>query len=240
MQEGPIVIRFRRNAVVLALALLSLATLTAVSPAQDNHGSGDHQHNDDATIEHRFNDADAWAERFESPARDAWQLPDSVVATLATRKDMRIADIGSATGYFPVRFARACPDGFVIGADIEPGMIQYLNDRARREGLANLVSVLAAPDDPHLPMPVDLVFICDTYHHINNRVDYFTRLKEQLRPGGRVAIVDFRPASSLGPPHKLAPEVVESEMKNAGFDIAERHDFLPEQYLLVFVVASRD
>lgn len=225
---------------VLALALLSLATLTAVSPAQDNHGSGDHQHNDDATIEHRFNDADAWAERFESPARDAWQLPDSVVATLATRKDMRIADIGSATGYFPVRFARACPDGFVIGADIEPGMIQYLNDRARREGLANLVSVLAAPDDPHLPMPVDLVFICDTYHHINNRVDYFTRLKEQLRPGGRVAIVDFRPASSLGPPHKLAPEVVESEMKNAGFDIAERHDFLPEQYLLVFVVASRD
>ncbi len=47
---------------------------------------------------------------------------------------MRIADIGSATGYFPVRFARACPDGFVIGADIEPGMIQYLNDRARREG----------------------------------------------------------------------------------------------------------
>jgi hypothetical protein len=96
-------------------------------------------------------------------------------------------------------------------------MIQYLNDRTRREGLANLVSVLAAPDDPHLPMPVDLAFICDTYHHINNRVDYFTRLKEQL-----------------------APEVVESEMKSAGFDIAERHDFLPEQYLLVFVVASRD
>ncbi len=108
------------------------------------------------------------------------------------------------------------------------------------KGLSNLVSVLAAPDDPHLPVAVDLVFICDTYHHIDNRVDYFTHLKEQLRPGGRVAVVDFRPASSLGPPHKLAPEVVESEMKRAGFDISERHDFLPEQYFLVFRMASRE
>jgi len=231
-------LRSLRNILVLALAALPLVALTAVLSAQE-HGTG-HHHDDDATIEHSFNDADAWAKRFEDPARDTWQLPDSVVATLVTRTDMRIADIGSATGYFPVRFARACSEGFVIGADIEPDMIRYLNDRARREGLSNLVSVLAAPDDPHLPMPVDLVFICDTYHHINDRVDYFTRLKEQLRPGGRVAIVDFRPSSHMGPPHKLPPGIVESEMKSAGFDVAQRHDFLPEQYLLVFRVPSRE
>jgi len=151
---------------------------------------------------------------------------------------MVIADIGSATGYFPVRFARACPRGLVIGADIEPDMVYYLNDRARKEGLSNLVSVLAAPEDPHLPMVVDVVFICNTYHHIDGRVGYFTRLKEQLRTDGQVAVVDYRPSSKLGPPHKLASKVVESEMIEAGYEVAERHDFLPEQYFLVFRVRS--
>ena len=115
-------------------------------------------------------------------------------------------------------------------------MVWFLNDRTRREGIPNLVSLLAAPDDPHLPVPVDLVFVCNTYHHIDDRVDYFTRLRSRLRSGGRVAVVDFRPESRRGPPHKLASEVVEREMKAAGYVLAERHDFLAEQYFLVFEV----
>ena len=145
-----------------------------------------------------------------------------------------VADIGSATGYFPVRFARACPEGLVLGADIEPAMVHYLNDRARREGLTNLVSILAAGDSPHLPMPADLVFACNTYHHIDARIDYFRGLQEHLTEIGRVAVVDFHPSSKRGPPHKLAPEVVEKEMGQAGYRVVERHDFLPEQYFLVF------
>ena len=192
------------------------------------------QHNDHATSDHRFENAETWAERFEDPERESWQLPDKVVSVLATRKDLIVVDIGSATGYFPVRFARACPEGLIYGSDIEPGMIFYLNDRAREEGLKNLTSILAAPDDPHLPQSVDLVFICNTYHHISGRVDYFTRLRNRLLPGGRIAIVDFRPESLKGPPHKLAPEIVESEMAKAGFEPAEKHTFLPEQYFLVF------
>ena len=218
------------------LNLLVLA-LWAVGFSAQTHEGHQHDH-DDATIDHRFGDAEAWARRFEDPERDAWQLPEKVVSVLATRKNMLIADIGSATGYFPVRFARACPEGLVIGADIEPDMVYYLNDRAREEGLSNLVSVLAEPEDPHLPVDVDVVFICNTYHHINGRVDYFTRLKEQLRADGQVAVVDFRPSSERGPPHKLAPEVVESEMIAAGYEVARRHDFLPEQYFLVFRVRS--
>jgi SAM-dependent methyltransferase len=210
----------------------------ATGASAQTHDASEHRHNDDATIRHSFEDAERWADRFEDPERDAWQLPDKVVAALVHREDMVIADIGSATGYFPVRFARACPRGLVIGADIEPGMIHYLNDRARKEGLSNLVSVLAAPEDPHLPLLVDLVFICNTYHHIDDRIDYFTRLKEQLRPKGQVAVVDYRPTSKRGPPHKLSPEAVESEMVEAGYEIAERHDFLPEQYFLVFRIGS--
>ncbi len=197
-------------------------------------------HDDDATARHRFSDAQRWADRFENPARDSWQLPDSVVATLAVRDDLVIVDIGSATGYFPVRFARACPNGQVIGADVEAEMVWYLNERSRREELPNLYSILAAPDDPHLPMQVDLVFLCNTYHHIDDRVDYFTRLKDQMRPNGRVAVVDFRLSSQRGPPHKLVQDIVESEMIAAGYSVVARHEFLPDQYFLVFDYPSRD
>lgn len=214
-------------------ALLLVASVDAA--AQTHHGE---PHDDDATARHRFTDADRWADRFEDPARDSWQLPDSVVSTLALRDDLIVADIGSATGYFPVRFARACPNGRVVGADVEPEMVWYLNERSRHEQLPNLVSVLAAPDDPHLPVKVDLVFLCNTYHHIDDRVDYFTRLKEQIEPGGRVAVVDYRPSSHRGPPHKLASEAVESELVAAGYELVERHDFLPDQYFLVFKEAK--
>jgi SAM-dependent methyltransferase len=213
--------------------LLSAASASAQHQHEERHG-------DDATARHSFKDAQSWADHFEDPARDAWQLPDSIVSTLVVRSDLVIVDIGSATGYFPVRFARACPNGQIIGADLEPDMVWYLNERSRREELPNLVSVLAAPDDPHLPVKVDLVFLCNTYHHIDNRVDYFTRLKNQMNPNGRIAVVDFRPSSHRGPPHKLARDVVESELNDAGYSIVEDFDFLPDQYFLVFEIRQGD
>lgn len=216
----------------LSKCLFLWAFAVSATATAQTHQQG--QHHDDATARHQFTDTEKWADRFENSERDAWQFPDSIVATLAVRGDLVIVDIGSATGYFPVRFARACPAGRVIGADIESEMVWYLNERSRREGLPNLVSILAAPDDPHLPMHVDLVFLCNTYHHIDNRIDYFTRLKDQMRSDGRVAVVDFRPSSHRGPPHKLAPDVVESEMSAAGYALVESHDFLPDQYFLVF------
>lgn len=222
----------------VSLILATGVVLSLWSPdlsAQDH----DHQnHDDNATTDRRFENTEDWAKRFEDPERDAWQLPDRVVKVLITRDDLIVVDIGSATGYFPVRFARPLDRGLVYGADIEPGMIYYLNDRARTEGLTNLVSILASPEDPHLPQAVDLVFICNTYHHINGRIDYFTRLKEQLLPDARVAVVDYRPESKRGPPHKLAAEIVEREMLEAGYAVAERYTFLPEQYFLVFQVAE--
>jgi SAM-dependent methyltransferase len=227
-------------AIVFLLALL----VPAVALVQHDHDEGQHKdgadQHDDATATHKFDDAEKWADRFEDPARDAWQMPDSIVSVLCVTDDLVIVDIGSATGYFPVRFANACPSGKVFGSDIEAEMVWYLNERARREGVSNLVSILAAPDDPYLPMRVDIVFMCNTYHHINDRVDYFTRLKDQLRPGGRVAIVDFRVSSHRGPPHKLERKVVESEMIEAGYTLAGDHDFLPEQYFLVFEAKQGD
>jgi SAM-dependent methyltransferase len=245
------------NRILLALLLLGGAGCAHESattahhaehhgPGHEHHGPG-HEHHGPAHarhahgkhhggMRHSFENAEAWAKHFDDPARDTWQQPDAVVAALKLPADARVADIGSGTGYFAVRLARAVPQGRVYGVDIEPDMTRYLDERARREGLNNLVAVQGEPADPRLPEPVDLVLVVNTYHHIDQRVDYLQRLADKLRPGGRVAIVDFHKESPRGPSaaHKLAPEQVRSEFEAAGYRLAETHDFLPDQYLLVF------
>jgi len=198
-----------------------------------HHAEGVSHH---GAMPHAFDNADQWAERFEDPARDAWQKPDEVLAALALLPDARVADVGSATGYFAVRLARALPQGRVYGVDLEPDMARYLTERARREGLSNLTPVLAAPDDARLPEPVDLVLVVNTYHHIGEREAYFRRLLGTLKPHGRVAIIDFKQGQPMGPPeqYRLPPGQVRQELESAGYRLAGEHGFLPNQYFLVF------
>ena len=187
-------------------------------------------------MHHQFSGAEQWSKVFDDPARDAWQRPDEVVRALALAPEATVADIGSGTGYFAVRLARAVPRGRVYGADIESDMVRFLNERAVREGLANLHTVLATESGPNLPAPVDLVLLVDTYHHIGRRGAYFAGLKSMLAPGGRVAIIDFRPDSPVGPParHRIAATQVAEEMAQAGYRLVGEHGFLPNQYFLVF------
>ncbi|KPK08194.1 MAG: hypothetical protein AMJ64_04180 [Betaproteobacteria bacterium SG8_39] len=215
----------------LLVLLAALATSLAASLALAQHG---HQ-----PMHRHFSDAERWAQVFDDPARDQWQKPDQVVAALALAPDARVADIGSGTGYFSVRLARAVPQGKVYGADLEPDMVKYLNARAQKHALSNLSAHVAAADDPKLPEPVDLVLVVDTYHHIGARADYFGKLRASLRPGGRVAIIDFKLDSPTGPPAsgRIAPDAVEQEMAQAGYRRIAAHDFLPNQYFLVFAPA---
>ncbi|WP_309891662.1 class I SAM-dependent methyltransferase [Archangium sp.] len=196
------------------------------------HGGGHHG----GGMPHRFENAEEWAKRFEEPERDAWQKPDEVVAALALAPEAKVADIGSATGYFAVRLARAVPAGRVYGVDVEPDMTRYLGERAKREGLTHLEAVLGEPGDAKLPEAVDVALIVDTYHHISEREAWLRRLGEKLRPGGRVVIIDFRLESPKGPParHKLSPEQVRGELEAAGYRLTRTHDFLPDQYFLEF------
>ena len=203
-------------------------------PGENPHKSHD--------AHHRFDNADEWAKVFESPERDAWQRGDAVVAALAPAKNARVADIGSGTGYFSVRLAKAAPEGKVFGLDIEADMVRYLNERAGREKLSNLKSLQAKPDDPSVPEPVDLVLVCDVYHHLSERVAWFKKLSAQLAPGARLAIVDFTMGDiPVGPPMEMrvAPEVMVAELQQAGFVLQLRDDkLLPYQHLLVFVLAK--
>lgn len=217
----------RRHGAPARVILLALVVL--LGPGCAARERSDHH-------EHRFQDAQHWARVFDDPARDAWQKPDDVIRALAPAPDAVVADIGSGTGYFAVRLARAVPKGHVYGVDVEPDMVRHLAERARREGLANLTSVAAAPADPRLPRAVDLVLVVNTYHHIAGRRAYFSRLRQSLRPGGRVAIIDYLPDAPDGPPRqaRIPAALVKEEMGQAGYDLRREHPFLPHQYFLVF------
>ena len=186
--------------------------------------------------QHSFEDADKWAKAFDDPARDAWQKPDDVLNALHLQRSDRVADLGAGTGYFSVRIAKLVPDGKLFAVDIEPDMLRHLRQRAHHDNLSMLVPILASAENANLPEPVDLVIVVDTYHHIDNRVAYFSRLKSSLRPNGRLAIVDFTAASSEGPPsqHRIPSEQVTSELDAAGYKLVATHAFLPRQYFLVF------
>ena len=188
---------------------------------------------------HRFNDAERWEKIFEDTARNEWQRPEQVISLMNIPENAVIADIGSATGYFPVRFAKAVHKAKIYGIDIEPEMVDYLNKRARKEGFENLSSILGKPDNPLIPEKVDFVFICNTYHHINERPKYFSRLKRDFKPGGQLVIVDFRKGDlPVGPPdeHKLAFSQVIEELTLAGYDLIQHYQELPYQYMLTFKI----
>ena len=216
------------------LAVFLLASAVALSQSKEQEKShADH-------MEHHF-DAKESAKSFDDPARDTWQLPDRVIAALNLKRGQIVADIGAGTGYFSVRLAKSEAAPKVYAADIEPSMVNYLRERAAKEGLKDVIAVLASADQPNLPEPVDLVLIVDTYHHIGDREAYFRRLAKSIRPGGRVAIIDFKPDSPEGPPKefRFPLEKFRSEMGNAGYRLAAQYDFLPRQQFLVFEVAGR-
>ncbi|NGZ96030.1 MAG: SAM-dependent methyltransferase [Nitrospira sp. WS110] len=216
------------------LALCLLVVPIGVGQAAE-HGKSHADH-----MEKHF-DAEESAPRFDDPARDAWQLPDQVIATLNLKRGQSVADIGAGTGYFTVRLAKSNASPKVYAADIEPSMVAHLRERAAKEGLANVIAVQASPDGPNLPEPVDLILIVNTYHHIGDREAYFRGLAKSIRPGGQVAIIDFKPDSPIGPPKefRFPPEQIQSEMSKAGYKLTGRHHFLPRQEFFVFEVAGR-
>jgi len=189
-----------------------------------------------ATHQHSFGGAEQWAHVFDDPKRDAWQKPHEVIQALALKPDAVVADIGSGTGYFALRFANMVPKGRVYGVDIEPDMVKYLGERARREKRDNIVAIAGAPEDPRLPEKADLILMVDVFHHIDDRDRYFRKLRASLKPSGRIAIIDFRLDSLEGPPQgaRIAPDRVIAELKGAGYTLAKEHKFLPNQYFLVF------
>lgn len=231
---------FARRIFLFALCSVGAWPAAAQEPAADTP-SAHHMHHHqidggDGAFHRSFDGAENWAKEFDSAERDAWQKPQEVLETLNIGKSAIVADIGAGTGYFATRIARVAQQGRVYAVDVEPDMTRYLGERAKREGLSNLVPVLAQSDNPSLPQPVDLALVVDTFHHIGHRVAYFTQLKSALKDDGRLVIIDFKADLPNGPPpeHRIPPEKAAQELAEAGFTFIEQPDFLPRQYFLVF------
>jgi SAM-dependent methyltransferase len=206
---------------LLALGLALACAAAAQSPDTHRHG---------------FGDAEKWAHVFDNPARDEWQKPHQVIQALGVKADAVIADIGAGTGYFAARLANMLPRSTVYAVDVEPDMVKYLAARAKRENLPNLKPVAGVPSDPKLPAKADLILLVDVYHHLEDRERYFQRLAASLKPGGRLAVIDFRLDAPEGPPRasRIPPEQVKAELTKAGYVLQQEHGFLPRQYFLVF------
>ena len=217
------ILRSLLGAVAVGLAA-SGAAQQPPSPAKPDH------------MHHRFDDPERYARSFDDPARDAWQMPERVIAALQLQPGAAVADLGAGTGYFSVRLAKAVPQGTVYAVDIEPAMLAHIAKRASAAGLTNIVTVTAAQRSLALPAPVDVLLVVDTYHHLPDRVAYFRDVQKVLKPGGRVAILDFRKDSPEGPPaqFRFDAEQIVAEMEQAGYRVAARHDFLPRQHFLLF------
>ena len=175
----------------------------------------------------------------ESPDRARWQKPEEVVRALEIRPGSHVTDLGAGSGYFARRFVNAVgPRGTVEALDVDPALLDYLRRTADEQGIhVEARRVLAA--DPQLTAHgSDLVFLCNTYHDLRNRVAYLEKLAGGLDAEGRVAVVDFHKRADVpeGPPldEKIDRQTVVTEFHEAGYLLDREESFLPYQYFLVF------
>lgn len=175
--------------------------------------------------------------RFEDPARAQWQKPDEVVARIGPLGGKTVADIGAGTGYFAFPIAKKSAK--VIAIDIDQRFLDYIEHKKQTQKIGtNIETRLTSPDSPGLkPGETDVVLLVDTFHHIENRIEYLRKLKKELRKGGVLVIIDFKQTVPRppGPPAELrvAQEQVESELKSAGFAIVSAdRDLLHYQYII--------
>ena len=214
--------------------LLTLLIFPVAAMPQDAIKRDEHQM-------HRLHrDPKAYIGALEDPKRDAYQKPHEVLTALGLKPSEVIADIGAGSGYFTFRLAHHVGDkGKIYAVDVSPDMILHINRRIRELKAANVVSILADPDDPLLPdASVNRFFFSDSWHHIDNQTKYLALMKKMLKPAGEIVMIDFHKKDlPVGPPMqmKIAREDLIEQMESNGFRLAKEHTFLPYQYFLVFV-----
>ncbi|MBX7080361.1 MAG: class I SAM-dependent methyltransferase [Nannocystaceae bacterium] len=188
-----------------------------------------------------YEDPKAMIAVFEAANRDPWQQPDRVVKALPIdRRDMVLADIGAGSGYFTRRLAARVPEGRVFAVDVDGEFADYLLAHREQWGTPNIEPRLAMYEDPMLPVgELDLVFTANTYAYIRDRVAYFRKVREALRPGGRLVVIDFLPQAQVpatmapDPRYRVARDAAVRELELAGFRVVDEPNFLALQWFLV-------
>ena len=207
------------SAIPLLLALLWLPSLAGQSPQRKTSTP----YTGDLSI-------------FESPGRDERLQIDRVMDLLGIEPGKSVADIGAGSGWFTVRAAhRIASSGTVYAVDINPQAIEYINERAKKEQLRNIKTILNTPDNPQLPLAsVDAVLLLKTYHEVAHPVVLLKNLRPSLRPGAKIGVID---RNGSGEDHGVNKDVVIHEASEAGYELRDSEDFVkPDRmdYFLIF------
>lgn len=210
------------------LMLTCLAALTAAAQEKDKETANEYM---------LRSSVEELVEYFESPQRDAYQQPEKVLDFLGDIKGKTIMDLGAGSGYFSIKLAKA--GAHVIAADVSDEFQDYLKKRLEKDEFRDLdIELRKIPyDNPSLkPGEADMVFLVNTYHHIEDRSEYFAKVKKGVTGEGSLVIIDYyKTALPVGPPveHKVTMDEVISELKAAGFSHFEVDvNLLPYQFIV--------
>jgi predicted methyltransferase len=173
---------------------------------------------------------------FDSPGRDERLQVNRVMDVLGITAGKTVADIGAGSGWFTVRAAKRVTEaGRVYAVDINPEAVRYIAERAEKEQLHNVTSVLSKPDDPLLPAgKIDAVLLLKTYHEVERPVALLRNLRGALTTGAKVGVID---RNGNGEDHGVGREVVIREAREAGYRLLAQYDFVKADrvdYFLVF------
>lgn len=177
-----------------------------------------------------------WLDRSE---RVQEEEPDAALDALKLVPGSTVADVGAGSGYMTVKMARRVgPTGKVYGNDIQPQMLSILRQRLDREKISNVELVLGTYDDPRLPADtIDLILMVDVYHEFSEPQKMLRRMRESLKTGGRLVLLEYRkedPSIPIRPDHKMSVAEAKMEVEAEGFTLASVDERLPRQHILVF------
>jgi SAM-dependent methyltransferase len=186
-------------------------------------------------------DVSQWRGVFERDGREIWDRRHDIIAALRLQPGQTVADIGAGTGFMAALMAREVgPDGRVYAVDIAENFVEASVERARKQGLGNVIGVVNNPRTVELPVgSIDLAFTADTYHHFEYPQTTLRSIHDALRPSGEFVVIDFIRVPGFSSPWVLGhvragEETFTHEIESAGFELVERLDFMQTQYYLRF------
>ena len=178
------------------------------------------------------------------PERETEEEPDKALAAIGIAKGAIVADIGAGSGYMTWRMAQIVgPAGKVYANDIQQKMLDLLKKNVEQRKLTNVETVLGTVDDPRLPAGViDLVLLVDVYHEFSEPQKMLRRIRESLKPDGRLVLLEYRgedPSVPIRPEHKMTVAQVKAELEPEGYRMDKVLESLPRQHVLIFVRDGR-
>ena len=223
--------RVIKFAAILLAAVLAHGLAAVVAYAEDVHPITHRR------IAHVMSaDGADWLVR---PEREGEEHPDQALDAIGIERGSVVGDVGAGVGYMTWRMAeRVGPSGVVYAEDIQPEMLEKLKSNMRERHIANVREVLGAIDDPKLPPnTLDLVLLVDVYHEFSEPEKMLDHIREALKPGGRLVLLEYRaedPKVPIRPEHKMTVEQVRAEAQPEGYHFVRAIETLPEQHIIVF------